>query len=51
MNGTGREWYWSGTQSESYSDGAWGQNFGDGSQGYYLKGSVFRARAVRRVPA
>ena len=42
------DWYWSGEQRASHSDYAWCQTFLNGYQGYWLKGDLLRARAVRR---
>jgi len=45
-----KEWYWSSEQRAGYSDDAWYQYFDYGYQDFALKGSFYRARAVRRVP-
>ena len=43
-------WYWTATEVASEPSWAWGQYFDDGYQYGGLKGSHYRARAVRRVP-
>ena len=45
-----REWYWSSTQNASAPAYAWCQSFHYGNQFNDWKGSISRARAVRRVP-
>ncbi|MDE2097549.1 MAG: DUF1566 domain-containing protein [Patescibacteria group bacterium] len=42
--------YWSNTQNADCSGYAWFQNFRNGGQNCYRKGSIIRARAVRRLP-
>lgn len=42
-------WYWTSTQRAASSVYAWVQNFGGGGQAGYLKSSLNRARAVRRI--
>lgn len=43
------EWYWSGEQYAPDDDYAWCQHFCNGGQYGDRKGSLFRARAVRRL--
>jgi len=42
------DWYWSNAQYSAYF--AWLQDFGHGYQFHVLKVSVYRVRAVRRLP-
>ena len=44
------DWYWSNETHQSESSWAWYQGFDDGNQNDYPKGTVLRARAVRRLP-
>lgn len=45
-----KDWYWSNETHHSESGWAWYQYFGSGTQDGYGKGSMMRARAVRRLP-
>jgi hypothetical protein len=45
-----KEWYWSAESVAGYAAYAWFQYFTNGTQYYGRKGSVLRARAVRRLP-
>lgn len=44
-----KSWYWSNTTDRDGEQWAWYQYFGNGDQHNFNKGSVLRARAVRRV--
>lgn len=45
-----KDWYWSNETHHSESGWAWIQDFIYGTQGYDHKYTVFRPRAVRRLP-
>ena len=50
VGGFAREWHWTSTQYADDAGYAWFQSFYYGHQHYGRKGSVLRARAVRRFP-